>query len=71
MRSVPHVRPVDFSLHDEGSISILFPLTAGAVRWIADNLPPDAMTWCGGTVIEHRFVAPVVAGILDDGLEVR
>lgn len=71
MRLVPYGRPTDFSLQDEGSISILFPLTPAAELWVAKHLPADAIFWTGGVVIEHRFVAPIVAGILDDGLEVR
>ena len=61
----------DFLLRDEGTISVLFPLTPAAHRWVAENLPSDALTWCGGTVIEHRFVVPIVRGILNDGLAVR
>jgi hypothetical protein len=62
---------IDFFLQDEGTLAVLFALTPAAEAWVADHLPVDVLTWCGGTVIEHRFVAPIVAGILDDGLEVR
>jgi hypothetical protein len=61
----------DFLLQDEGTIAVLFPLTPAAEDWVAENLPAAALTWGDGTVIEHRFVAPIVRGILDDGLEVR
>lgn len=46
-------------------------LTPAATAWIDEHLPADAIFWTDGVVIEHRFVAPIVAGILDDGLEVR
>ena len=61
----------DFLLQDEGTISVLFPLTPAAHRWVAENLPSDAFTWVDGTVIEHRFVAAIIAGILSDGLALR
>jgi hypothetical protein len=70
MFDVRHAHP-DFSLGDKGTIAVLFPPTPAAERWVDNNLQPDALTWCGGTVIEHRIVAPLVAGILDGGLEVR
>lgn len=61
----------DFLLQDEGTIAVLFPLTTAAEAWIDEHLPADAIFWTSGVVIEHRFVAPIVAGIVDDGLEVR
>ena len=61
----------DFLLQDDGTIAVLFPLTPPAVSWVAENLPADALFWGSGTVIEHRFVASIVLGILNDGLEVR
>ena len=61
----------DFLLQDEGTIAVLFPLTTAAEAWVEEHLAADAIYWTSGVVIEHRFVAPIVAGILDDGLEVR
>ncbi len=61
----------DFRLQDEGSISILHPLTEDANQWIEDHLPEDALTWAGGIVIEWRYVEEIISGILSDGLEVE
>lgn len=46
-------------------------LTPAARACIDEYLPADETFWTDGFVIEHRFVAPIVAGILHDGLEVR
>jgi len=60
----------DFSLANRGSISILQPLTDAGREWIGEHIPSDALTWCGGIVIEHRLVDDIVCGIECDGLEV-
>lgn len=52
-------------------MAVLFSLTDEAVAWVDEHLPPNPIYWTGGVVVEHRYVAPIVAGILDDGLEVR
>jgi hypothetical protein len=65
------VNGADFLLQDEGTIAVLFPLTTAAEGWVEEHLPAGAIFWTDGVVIEHRYVAPIVAGILDDGLEVR
>jgi|RhiMethySRZTD1v2_1073278.scaffolds.fasta_scaffold4685857_1 hypothetical protein len=36
-------------------------LTPAATAWIDEHLPADAIFWTDGVVIEHRFVAPIVA----------
>jgi hypothetical protein len=65
------VNDADFLLQNEGTIAVLFPLTTVGAAWIDEHLPADAIVWTGGVVIEHRFVGPIVLGIVDDGLEVR
>jgi hypothetical protein len=61
----------DFNLDDLGSICLLHAVSKAAVEWVEEHIPSDAMTSpCGGTVIEHRYVAPIVEGILADGLSI-
>jgi hypothetical protein len=67
----PTRRRPDFHLQDEGAIAILFPRTRVAADWVAANLASDALTWAGGIVIEHRFVADILTGVHDAGLAVR
>lgn len=62
----------DFRVDNHGSVCILFALTPGAVTWVNDNLPDDAQTWGrNGTVVEPRYIGPIVGGIEGDGLEVQ
>jgi hypothetical protein len=61
----------DFAVENHGSLFLLYPITPAAFYWIADCLPADAQKWGEAVVIEHRFIEGIVAGIKDDGLEVR
>lgn len=58
----------DFAIAHHGSICILTPLTKEAKVWVDDNLPDDALSWCGGVAIEPRYVDSVIDGIATDGL---
>ena len=60
----------DFEVQNEGSIYLLRPLTDNASNWIANHIPDDAQTWGQSIIIEHRYIADIVNGIIDDGLEV-
>jgi hypothetical protein len=61
----------DFTLENHGSVCLLRPLTAIAKTWAAEYLPDDAQTFGTAIVIEPRYVADIVAGILNDGLTVK
>ena len=58
----------DFSIHDDGSILLLFPLTRKARAWTANHLPDDAPTFGHAYAIEHNYVRNILNGILADGL---
>lgn len=60
----------DFLVQDEGSIVVVTPVTPAAKTWVAEHLPVDVQTWCGGVVIEHRYAFDVLYGIVNDGLVV-
>ncbi len=71
--STPHAhrpRP-DFFLADHGTIFLLQPITGRALTWVREHLPPDSPRFGAAVVVEHRFIADIVGGIRDDGLEVR
>lgn len=57
---------MDFRLDDHGSIAVLTPLTDGAREWVDENIQVE-QTWGGGIVIEHRYVGPILEGIVDAG----
>ena len=61
----------DLRLLNEGTISILTPETDRGKDWVNEHLPADSMRWGQlGVVIEHRFVADIVNGALEDELTV-
>lgn len=64
--------PNDFTVENHGTIFLLTPHTPEAQEWIEAHVPPDAQTWAGlnSIVVEHRYIADIVAGIRADGLEV-
>jgi len=67
----PGELPPDFLVSNHGSIFLLQPLTGAAHDWSADNLPADALRFGAAIAVEHRYIGDIVAGIQDDGLEVR
>jgi hypothetical protein len=60
----------DFAFTNHGSVCILTPLTDEARTWCEEHLPADRQTWCGGTVIEPRYVDDIINGLRGDGLTV-
>jgi hypothetical protein len=71
--SVSHKTP-DFQLENHGSLFLLRPLNDAAKNWMGEHLPidnPETQFWGDSIVIEPRYVAPIVDGILADGLALR
>lgn len=60
----------DFTIHDHGSIMLLQPLTEAGQEWANEHLPDDVMTFGTGIVVEPRYMARIVEGIVNDGLEI-
>ena len=67
------VPPADFYIEDHGSILLLRPQTNSARIWIDDHIGRDNgfQPYYPTVVVEHRYVADIVAGIENDGLAVR
>ena len=65
--------PSDFTIRDEGSILLLTPHTEPARSWIHKNIGRDNgfQPYYPIVVIEPRYLAPILEGIRDSGLEVR
>ncbi len=61
----------DFVVENHGTTFLLQPLTPAANSWIEQNLPEDHMTFGGGIVVEHRYIAEIVRSAIADGLGVR
>jgi hypothetical protein len=72
--SGPEVNSPDFELANHGSLYLLCPLNSAAKDWMEENLPmdnPETQFWGSAIVIEPRYVAPIVDGIIGDGLSLR
>lgn len=61
----------DFLVENHFTIYLLRPVTPRAREWVTTHLPDDAQTWGDAIVVEHRYIADIVNGIVNDGLEVR
>jgi hypothetical protein len=65
--------PADFVVENHGSIFLLKPLTPSATSWIEEHIGQDNgyQPYFPTIVVEHRFIADIVAGIQGDGLAVQ
>jgi hypothetical protein len=68
--SSPQIEP-DFFVENHGSIFLLRPVTPPARAWVSEHIPEDAQFFGEAVCVEHRYVADIVAGIRECGLEVR
>jgi hypothetical protein len=59
----------DFELQDEGSLYLLRPLTVQAAEWLGEHIEHNRQMFGTAVVVEHRYIADIVCGIRDDGLE--
>jgi hypothetical protein len=65
--------PPDFLVENHGSIFLLKPQTPSARSWLEEHIGQDngyQPYWPSSVVVEHRYIADIVAGIQSDGLEV-
>jgi hypothetical protein len=60
----------DFLVENQGTIFLLQTLSPAANTWIEHNLPEDRLVFGGAVCVEHRYIADIVDGILEDGLAV-
>jgi len=70
----PTVSDPDFTLENHGSLFLLRPLNSSAKEWMQEHLPvdnPETQFWGDAIVVEPRYVAPIVDGIVGDGLVLR
>jgi hypothetical protein len=63
----------DFGVENQGSIFLLKPLTPSATSWIEDHIGQENgyQPYFPTVVVEHRYIADIVAGIQNDGLVVQ
>jgi len=61
----------DFTVLNAGNIFILNPITEAADAWVEEKIPTtdETQTWGQkGIVVEHRYIQPIIEGILEDKL---
>jgi predicted Zn-dependent protease len=63
----------DFEVQNHGSIVLLIPQTSSACIWIDDHIGRDNgyQPYFPTIIVEHGFIADIVAGIQNDGLVVE
>lgn len=61
---------MDFTVSDHGTLFLLTPVSGAAKQWVEEHLPQDRTELGDAVVVEHRYIRPIVSGILADGLGV-
>ena len=61
----------DFTVNNQGTIFLLAPQTIPGHAWVDDYLPDDAQWFGNAVVVEHRYIGPIIEGIVNDGLTVE
>ena len=71
-RRTKRARQADFKVDNQGSIFLLHPLNDSAREWVNEHIGQNNgyQPYYPTVVIEHRYVADIVAGIQNDGLAV-
>jgi hypothetical protein len=64
---------IDFLCENHGSIFLLKPLTPSATSWVEEHIGQGNgyQPYLPTVVVEHRYIADIVAGIQNDGLAVE
>lgn len=59
------------NVENHGSIVLLRPVGKKAKTWLKKNVDENALTWGGATVVEPRYVGPILDGFREEGGRVR
>jgi hypothetical protein len=60
----------DIEIQREGTLFLAWPKTDKGAAWIGENVQEGATYWLQALVVEHRFIHPLIQGMIDDGLVV-
>ena len=60
----------DVNIQNEGNIFLVFPNTTKARCWIDEHTEDEAQRFGPALVVEHRYIEPLVAGLIDAGFTV-
>lgn len=67
MDDITHIE-IDFRVVNHGSVVIIEPVTEAAQEWVDISIDPTAQWWGRGFVAEPRYVANIIAGVEEAGL---
>jgi hypothetical protein len=63
-------RKTDFWILPQGTLTLVRPLTQRANEWIRRHARDDSQWFGPALVIEQRYVAKLLPGMIEDGLRV-
>lgn len=69
--TVQNVPTPDVQIENHGTIFLVRPLTEAAFEWVADHVSGESQWFGNALAVEHRYVAALTQGMMDDGLEVQ
>jgi hypothetical protein len=58
----------DFTVRNEGTILLFYPLTDPAREWLKENVQDDAQWFGDALVVEHRYAGDLAMAMLAAGL---
>ena len=63
-------RKTDFWILPQGTLTLVRPLTQRANEWIRRHVRDDSQWFGPALVIEQRYVANLLNGMIQDGLQI-
>jgi hypothetical protein len=61
-------KKADFGVDNHGSLCILHLYSQAAKDWGAEHIgDEETMTWCGGIVVEPRYIGAIMDGLIEEG----
>lgn len=61
----------DISISREGSLFLVYPITADGRDFLVDNVDDDAQWFGGALVVEQHYIYDLFDGMVDAGLRVE
>ena len=61
----------DVQVENHGTIFLVRALSTFAANWIEEHVSDDGQFFGGALLVEHRYIADLVAGMREAGLVVR
>lgn len=60
----------DFHVTGHGGLYLVQPLTEAASLWLEEHIGEEAQWFGSALAVEHRYIRPLVEGIVNDGYAV-